>query len=126
MPPRAALYERIDQRVQEMLDQGWLEEVKRLIASGILADAKPFQFIGYSQLRALLAGEMNLGQAVATIQQAARRYAKRQMTWFRKEPGVQWFAGFGGDPEVAGNVLSYVTEQLAAAPFLRAHPIQGV
>ena len=62
MPPRAALYERIDQRVQEMLGQGWLEEVKRLIASGILADAKPFQFIGYSQLRALLAGERGATQ----------------------------------------------------------------
>mgnify|MGYP001617133408 CR=1 FL=1 len=124
MPPRAALYERIDRRAQEMLERGWPEEVKNLIARGLPANAKPFQFIGYRELRAHLAGKMSLEHAVAAIQQATRRYAKRQMTWFRKEPGVRWFDGFGDAPETSEHVLAYLEEQLAAGPHLRARPVQ--
>ena len=126
MPARAALYERIDRRAQEMLERGWPEEVKSLIARGLPANAKPFQFIGYGELCAHLAGEMSLEHAVAAIQQATRRYAKRQMTWFRKEPGVRWFDGFGNAPETSEHVLVYLEEQLAAGPHLRARPVQGV
>jgi tRNA dimethylallyltransferase len=97
MPPRAALYERIEQRARAMLEAGWAEEVRSLLARGFDPDLKPFQFIGYSELRAHLSGVVDLETAVRAIQQATRRYAKRQITWFRREPGVDWFEGFGDD-----------------------------
>src|ERR1700746_3633401 len=79
-PPRPALYARIDARVNEMLAAGWLDEVRALVSSGIPVDAKPFQFIGYSDLRAHLEGRIPLAAAVANIQQSTRRFAKRQLT----------------------------------------------
>jgi tRNA dimethylallyltransferase len=108
LPPRAALYERIHARTTAMLSAGWLEEVRALVASGVPPDAKPFQFIGYSQLRELLAGRMSEKDAVHQIQQATRRFAKRQLTWFRKEPGVQWLAGFGDAPEISAAALAII------------------
>jgi tRNA dimethylallyltransferase len=98
MPRRNELYRRIDRRVHSMLERGWLEELKNLVARGIPTAAKPFEFIGYAELHAHLGAGMSLAEAVAAIQQATRRYAKRQITWFRKEPGVTWFEGFGDDP----------------------------
>lgn len=121
-PPRAALYDRIHARVQEMLEAGWLEEVRRGMDAGIAATAKPFQFIGYGELREHLEGRRALAEAVAAIQQATRRYAKRQLTWFRREAGVKWFAGFGGDPQVIADILAYVTLQLGAGELARARP----
>jgi tRNA dimethylallyltransferase len=107
-PPREALYERIHERVDAMLAAGWLGEVRGLIARGVPADAKPFQFIGYSQLRAHLEGRLPLRDAVAQIQQATRRFAKRQLTWFRKEPAVRWLPAFGDAPEAASAALAIV------------------
>jgi tRNA dimethylallyltransferase len=106
LPPRAALYARIHARTDAMLAAGWLEEVRALIASGVPADAKPFQFIGYSQLREHLAGRLSENDAVRQIQQATRRFAKRQLTWFRKEAGVHWLAGFGDAPEIFAAALA--------------------
>ncbi len=63
LPPRAALYARINARVKEMIQAGWIEEVSRLIASGVPADAKPFQFIGYSQLREVFRGTLSQGRS---------------------------------------------------------------
>ncbi len=126
MPRRSELYRRIERRVHSMLERGWLEELKDLVARGIPVTAKPFEFIGYSQLRAHLAGEMNLPEAVAAIQQATRRYAKRQITWFRKEPGVTWFEGLGDDPEIASAVLRYLEQHLAAAPASRTRASESV
>ena len=100
-PPRAALYERIEQRVHTMLDRGWLDEVSRLVRSGVPLDSKPFDFIGYNELRAHLEGTVTLAAATKAISQATRRYAKRQLTWFRKEPLVHWLPGFGDDPAIA-------------------------
>jgi len=105
LPPRAALYAKIDARAHEMIQAGWIEEVSRLIASGVPADAKPFQFIGYPQLREVLAGAMSREGAVRQIQQATRRFAKRQLTWFRREPDVRWLSGFGDSPEIASAAL---------------------
>jgi tRNA dimethylallyltransferase len=99
-PPRAALYNRIEKRVHTMLDRGWLEEVAGLLRSGIPQHAKPFDFIGYSELRAHIEGTVTLAAATKAIAQTTRRYAKRQMTWFRKEPLVQWLPGFGDDPQI--------------------------
>jgi len=100
LPPRAALYARIHARTDAMVAAGWLEEVRALVASGVPADAKPFQFIGYAQLREHLAGLITQEDAVHQIQQATRRFAKRQLTWFRKEAGVHWLPGFGDAPEI--------------------------
>jgi tRNA dimethylallyltransferase len=105
-PPRAALYARIDARVEAMLASGWLDEVRRLIARGVPADAKPFQFIGYWQLRERLEGRLSLDAAVNQIQQATRNFAKRQITWFRKESSVTWLPSFGDDPGAASAALN--------------------
>jgi tRNA dimethylallyltransferase len=108
LPPRAALYARIHQRTAAMLAAGWPDEVRALVASGVSADAKPFQFIGYSQLREQLAGRASEKDAVQQIQQATRRFAKRQLTWFRKESSVHWLAGFGDAPEISAAALAIV------------------
>jgi tRNA dimethylallyltransferase len=108
LPPRAALYARIHARTDAMLAAGWLEEVRGLVASGVAADAKPFQFIGYSQLREHLAGQLSKKDAVQQIQQATRRFAKRQITWFRKETGVHWLASFGDAQEIFAAALVIV------------------
>lgn len=117
LPPRQGLYARIDRRVQSMLDSGWVDEVRRLLASGLGQDAKPLQFIGYTQLRDYLEGTIAFDQAVSQIQQATRRYAKRQITWFRRETGVRWFDGFGDDPAVVQSALSFAKAELRGAVF---------
>jgi tRNA dimethylallyltransferase len=104
-PPRPALYARIDARVNEMLAAGWLDEVRTLVSSGARENAKPFQFIGYSYLRAHLEGRMSLAAAVANIQQSTRRFAKRQLTWFRREPDVHWLESFGDADETLAAAL---------------------
>jgi tRNA dimethylallyltransferase len=105
LPPRAELYARIDRRVETMIAGGWAGEVERLMAAGIPREAKPFQFIGYSDLREQIEGRQPLEKTVKKIQQATRNFAKRQITWFRKEPGVNWLSGFGDDPQVAAVAL---------------------
>lgn len=107
VPPRTALYARIESRVEAMLTAGWIEEVRGLAARGIAPDAKPFQFIGYAELRAHLQGELTREDAKRKIQQATRRFAKRQITWFRKEVGVHWLSGFGDDPEIGNAALKH-------------------
>ncbi len=111
-PPRPELYRRIGWRVAAMLDRGWLEEVRQLVASGLPAKCKPFDFIGYRELRDHLEGKLDLSAAVAAIEQSTRRYAKRQLTWFRKEPGVTWFEGFGDAAALQNAVLAHVQAAL--------------
>src|SRR5260370_35375653 len=94
-----------------MLAQGWMREVQGLLDGGLSEDAKPFDFIGYRELRRVLRGEMFLEEARAAFQQATRRYAKRQLTWFRKEPGVRWFSGFGDDAEVQAGVPEWLLSE---------------
>jgi tRNA dimethylallyltransferase len=108
MPPREKLNERIHARIDAMLEHGWMREVQALLDSGLSEDAKPFDFIGYRELRAALRGGIALQQAREAIQQATRHYAKRQLTWFRKEPGVRWFSGFGDDAGVQAGVLEWL------------------
>jgi tRNA dimethylallyltransferase len=108
LPPREKLNERIHARTDAMLAQGWMSEVQALLESGLREDSKPFDFIGYRELRVVLRGEGTLDEACTAIQQATRRYAKRQLTWFRKEPNVRWFAGFGDDAGVQAGVLEWL------------------
>jgi tRNA dimethylallyltransferase len=105
LPPRDALYQRIHERVEAMIRAGWIDEVRRLVADGVPADAKPFQFIGYPEWREHLAGRISKDEAVQQIQQATRNFAKRQITWFRKEVGVQWLEGFGDAPGIFSAAL---------------------
>jgi tRNA dimethylallyltransferase len=109
-PDREALYARIHDRTDKMLAHGWMDEVRALVQSGLSGNAKPFDFIGYRELRAVLRGETTIEQARAAIQQATRRYAKRQLTWFRREPGVHWCEGFGDDAQVQGQALQWLQE----------------
>ena len=108
MPPREKLYDRIHARTAAMLEQGWMSEVRALLDGCVNENAKPFDFIGYRELRAVLRKVISVDRAREAIQQATRRYAKRQLTWFRKEAGVQWFVGFGDDPELQSNTLTFL------------------
>jgi tRNA dimethylallyltransferase len=109
LPPREQLNERIHGRTDAMLKRGWMEEVQSLLERGLAENAKPFHFIGYRELRAVLRGELSLEVARAAIQQTTRRYAKRQLTWFRKETGVQWFPGFGDDAALQLTVIDWLS-----------------
>jgi tRNA dimethylallyltransferase len=111
-PPREELYERIHARTDSMLAHGWIEEVRTLMNGGLNDQAKPFDFIGYRELRAVVRDEMKIADAKAAIQQSTRRYAKRQLTWFRREADVQWLAGFGDSAKIQDAALEFVTRSL--------------
>ena len=87
---RAKLYERIDRRVDIMMQQGLLEEVTRLRDMGIARDSTAMQGIGYKQIYGFLEGEYDLEEAVRLIKRDTRHFAKRQLTWFRREKEVLW------------------------------------
>lgn len=87
---RSELAERINYRVFNMIEQGLCEEVKKILEMGYSPDLKPLQSIGYRQIIAHLKGHITLDEAIKDIQKETKRYAKRQFTWFRKEPGFQW------------------------------------
>ena len=95
-PDRAALYDRINQRAVQMFDAGLIEETELLLQK-YGAAAGPLGSLGYRQSVQFLRGELNREQAVQAAQQAHRNYAKRQMTWFRRESDVEWLKGFGDD-----------------------------
>jgi len=107
-PPRDQLIERIQARTDAMVERGWLEEVKSLLANGTSEDAKPFDFIGYRELRSVLQERISLAEAREAIQQATRRYAKRQLTWFRREQGVHWIFGFGDEPAMQAEAMDWL------------------
>ena len=88
--PRALLYDAIARRVDCMVERGWVEEVERLLSRGLSPSAPAFQAIGYRQIARHVAGEWSLEHALEETVRATRRYAKRQMTWFRKEPDIHW------------------------------------
>ena len=87
---RSELYRRIDLRVEIMLQMGLLEEIKSLLASGIPEKATAMQAIGYKEFVDALAGRSSIEAAVAQVQQSSRRYAKRQLTWFRRNENMHW------------------------------------
>ena len=87
---RQDLYDRIDRRVELMLEQGLVEEIRSLLARGIPKKATALQAIGYKEFLAALDGQCTLAEAAAQVQQASRHYAKRQLTWFRRNPAIHW------------------------------------
>jgi tRNA dimethylallyltransferase len=98
-PPREQLYERINRRAAQMFGDGLVAETQSLRESyGDTREITAMHSLGYKQACQLLLGELTLEQAIAAAQQGHRNYAKRQMTWFRREPDVTWLEGFGDDP----------------------------
>jgi tRNA dimethylallyltransferase len=98
--PREELYRRIEDRVKSMLAQGWLEEVRRLLKS-YPSGIKPLQALGYRHLVAYLEVRLPLPEAIEQTQKETRRYAKRQLTWFRADPEVRWFHPGQGEDMLA-------------------------
>jgi tRNA dimethylallyltransferase len=109
-PDRAALYDRINQRAWEMFESGLIEETKRLLQK-YGGTARALDSLGYKQAAEFLRGELTRDQALRSAQQAHRNYAKRQMTWFRREPAARWLKGFGDDPKVEREALALVAAE---------------
>ena len=104
---RAVLYHRIADRVSAMVARGWVGEVEALLEAGLDPSSPAFQAIGYRQLVRHLRGEIDLDRAVEETVRATRRFAKRQATWFRREPDVVWFEA--DDPDAAvSRVLDFL------------------
>jgi tRNA dimethylallyltransferase len=109
-PDRSQLYDRINERVKRMFDAGLVEETQALVQK-YGATARPLSSIGYKQVVQLLKGEINHEEAVRAVQQAHRNYAKRQMTWFRREQHVKWIAGFGDQLQSIEQAISLIEER---------------
>jgi tRNA dimethylallyltransferase len=106
-PERSALYQRINQRAEQMFRSGLVEEARSLFEK--YGDrAGPLSSIGYKQALQHMAGQLDRPSALQSVQKAHRNYAKRQMTWFRREPQVVWLAGFGDDPRIQSAALTYL------------------
>jgi len=110
-PEREALYARINQRAVTMFDQGLIAETERLLAK-YGEQARPLASLGYKQAMQFLRGEVDRQTALAAAQQAHRNYAKRQMTWFRREPDVHWLAGFGDVPVIQAEAVAAVEREI--------------
>jgi tRNA dimethylallyltransferase len=107
-PPRPLLYQRLDTRAEQMFASGLIEETRGLLEQ-YGESPHAFEALGYRQARAVLRGESTEAEAIAATRQAHRNYAKRQLTWFRKEPHVHWLQGFGDDPAVADQASDLVS-----------------
>jgi tRNA dimethylallyltransferase len=113
-PNRADLYHRIHERVLGMFDTGLVEETRDLLNKYGDA-ARALSSIGYKQVVQLLNGELDRETAVDAVQQAHRNYAKRQITWFRREPDVNWIRGFGDQPSVRTEAVALIENRLQLA-----------
>ena len=114
-PPRAELYARINRRAYEMFDRGLVEETTQLVERYGF-ECRAFTSLGYAQAIAVLRGELTRDQAVALVAQGHRNYAKRQLTWFRKNPEIQWLTGFGSDEETIAQAKALVANHLPPLP----------
>ncbi len=107
---RAELYNRIDRRVITMLEEGLIGEIEGLLAAGIPEKATSMQAIGYKEFVDALQGRCSMEEATALVQQASRHYAKRQLTWFRRNPAICWLRRSSG--ESTGEILSQARQKL--------------
>jgi tRNA dimethylallyltransferase len=106
--PRADLYARINTRVLQMTQQGLVQEVKKLMEQNFDFSLNALNTVGYKEIYAYLHGEYDLNTAISLIQQNTRRYAKRQLTWFRADTGIQWF-----EPQQYSQILEYIHKTVA-------------
>ena len=89
--PKEALYRRIDERVERMVEAGWIEEVRRLLEQGITADHPSMSSVGYREIAEHLAGDLALEQAIQNIKSSTHRFARRQYSWFRlSDHRIRW------------------------------------
>jgi tRNA dimethylallyltransferase len=109
-PPRAELYERINHRAEAHFAAGLVAEVRHLLDQGVPAASNALGSHGYRRVVEYLRGQRDLPGAIEQTKLDVRHYAKRQLTWFRQEPGVRWFDGFGDDERVQRRVASHVME----------------
>ena len=107
---KAALWERINRRVDEMMAQGLAEEVRQLLASGVPRTCTAMQAIGYKELAAAVAGRGDLAAAAEEVQLRTRQYSKRQLTWFRRSRETQWYF-WAGKPDFAA-ARHFATEKM--------------
>ncbi|HEY0098007.1 MAG TPA: tRNA (adenosine(37)-N6)-dimethylallyltransferase MiaA [Pyrinomonadaceae bacterium] len=112
-PPRDALYARINERAARHFQAGLIEEVSRLLKAGVPAASNALGAHGYRRAVEYLNGARTLESAIEQTKLDVRHYAKRQLTWFRREPGVEWIEGFGDEPETQERVAARVGELLA-------------
>lgn len=111
-PERSELNRRLDERSALLFERGLVQETEALLRGGSSPDAKPLLSLGYKQAVAFLAGRLGLEDAIRDCQTKTRQYAKRQMTWFRSEPGVHWIPGFGIDTTVQERALGLTRDFL--------------
>lgn len=109
-PNREQLYQRLESRMEAMFSTGLIEETASILARGYAPECKPFESIGYKQALQALQGELSPKDALFYAKRDTRHYAKRQMTWFRQDHGIEVFSGFGDDPAVIEKVLERVRE----------------
>ena len=109
-PDRNALYTRLNARAAKMFEAGMIDETRRLI-DRYGEQARPLASTGYAQVVQHLRGEIDRKLALWAAQQSHRNYAKRQITWFRREPDVHWFASFGDDAEVQSRAIDIVQQE---------------
>lgn len=107
-PPRAELYDRINRRVDIMVANGLLAEIKQLVAEGVPLDAKAFNAHGYKRFVEYLNGERSLESAIEQMKLDTRHYAKRQWTWWRAQPNTHWLRGFGWEDRVIADASQAV------------------
>lgn len=109
-PERALLLQRLETRTLAMFREGLLDEVRSLLATGATGEEKPFESLGYKQALQHLRGEITVEQAIESTVIATRQYAKRQLTWFRRDPDMIWLKGFGDSAEI----LNCASERILA------------
>jgi tRNA dimethylallyltransferase len=112
-PPRLELYQRINERAEKHFAAGLVDEVKQLLAQGVPANSNALGAHGYRRVVEFLNGKRDLASAIEQTKMDVRHYAKRQLTWFRREPGAEWFDGFGEDADIQSAILQTLAHPLA-------------
>ncbi len=107
-PPRNSLYERIALRVRRMWELGLVDEVEQILESGVAPGSNAFRAIGYRQVLKYIDGIISPEEAIMLTERDTRRYAKRQMTWFKKQCSVTWFGGFGSDDDIKERIHRFI------------------
>jgi tRNA dimethylallyltransferase len=116
LPDRDELYRRLDQRCAGIFESGLVDEVRNILARGFPAASKPFESHGYRQALQLINGELNAREALFYAQRNTRQYAKRQITWFRREAGLVWLKGFGDEEAIRQAAADRVRAFLESPP----------
>lgn len=111
--PRQVLYERIEKRIDAMIESGWIDEVQQLLQDGVLPEAQAMKAIGYKELVLYLDGQLSLEAASELIKKRTRHFAKRQMTWFKRTPYIRWYEkdDFVTEDELASAVIQDIENE---------------